>query len=813
MEGEHGVYPQKFALRSPTGFLLRPRPILVAMSKEQVLQDFTAGMNALAQVDALATNECLLAENVRLEKVGSIQSAGALTHQNTSAYAATAGTSTKSVHSLYWNPSLGAVAGVGQDIFIGKTLSGMKSGLAAKNTSQQKIGFASAPNRVYFDVGNISYWSDASQILAVDWPPPATAGATVTGPTTVGTGTQTSGGGLQTIAWLNPNNVTSTNTAIFAEADLTNFADSQLLRATMSTNSFGISANTVSGIVVTLLSDLDDVSAGAEIQATLLRSGVPVGNTKSLVPAINFNTNTFGGSSDLWGATWAQGDINAGTFGVQIAAVSTSAVGVKVCEAQITVYQGAGFSAAAGAAGALTGTYTWKVTFVAANGEESDASGASASVTLSAQQGTLTGLPAGDARTTGRNIYRKGNSMTSYYLVGSIQDNISTTYSDNQTDAAALSQGDILAGDVPGDSPNTRLGSQQVRFPCYHYDRVFWIVPGTNEIIWSKPLNGFAYPVVNSINIGDSKPCTRLVSIFGELIIFKTDSIWRLTGTDESSFDLSQTPSAVGTDEPFTIWAQADGVRFANRWGLWLFNGYTSQPLTNKLDLWFKQDDRTGVSLFGANGFHPPEVSSASVVANFEAVGNGEKWVWTYAEAGQSSNNAILVLDLKHGNITKRSLGTNLPLSLAIDPVTGFVYVGDNQGFVSLLDDWNGATQAGSNANFDFQTGYIDPERGSNKVIWSLEFYGDLHGQTLTPTIYYDNGASSETLATISWTGLQRKIRPLELGKSRLCQNFSVRLNGSLTSVNASGTPQIQMNHIKVYYDVRVGRARTGQTS
>lgn len=761
-------------------------------------------MNALAAVDKLDPRECLLAENVRLDETGNIQSSGAFTRQNATAY-------NGRVHSLYWNPSLGAISGVGTSVFQGPTLGGMASKLSGANAAQQKMSFASAPNRVYFDVGSVGYWSDLNNLLTVDWAPPLAVGATVTGPTAPGTAT---GSGIGP-AWINPNGaVSGTATLTVSNPGAQN---SQYLIATMSTSSFAISAAAVVGIAVNFTVTDSIPVLGQQISVSLLKNGVPVGGSRlynftASSPANTPIAVTLGNSTDLWNTTWMQGDINSGTFGVQLSiSVPGGGVTFTITGLTITIYQGAsGFVSGTGAAGTLTGTYQWKVTFVAANGEESDGSGDSALTTLASQQGTLTAIPVGDARTTARNIYRKGNTLTAHYLVGTIQDNVSTTFSDNQTDIAALSAGVILAGDVPGDYPNSRLGSTQVRFPVLHYDRVFWINQNKpNQIIWSKPLNGFAYSSINFINVGDSKPCTRLVSIFGELIIIKTDSIWRLTGTDESSFDLTQTPSAVGTDEAFSVAALPDKVLFHNRWGFWVFNGYTSQPLTPKLDLWMKQDDRTGEELFGVNGFHPPEVVSATVPLNFEAVGNSEKYYFSYAEAGQSANNAVLVFDLRHGNITKRPVGA---LSLAIDPVNGYVYMGDAAGFVSLLDDWNGATAGGAAVNFDFQHGYQDLQRGSNKALWALEFFLDTDGQTLTPFVYYDNGNASEQLAPLSTTSLQRVVRTCEAVQSRKMQNFSVRLNGNINPVNKSGQPQIQIVHIKAIYDVRTGRARTGQT-
>lgn len=786
---------------------------------EQIFSDFSSGMNALGAVDKLNPNECLLAENVRLDEIGNIQSAGALTAQNTAAYAAAAGTNSNYVHSHFYQPSIGAVAGVGQDVFVGASLGSMSRKSTGTNPAQQKMSFGAAPARVYFDIGSTGYWTDTSNLLTVDWTPPIAAGSTVTS-SACGTASQTAGGNFIT-PWDVPANIVSTSSSTVATCQFTTGVETQseYLYVTMSTNSFAFSG-TPTGIGVTMQilanNGIGPPSIG-DIAITLLKNGVPVGNFEPiLVPTGNgtfYAQGNAGGQTDLWGTTWSQADVNSGTFGFLVQV--TSNIGpVSIYGATVSLYSGTGFFAGTGTTGTLTGTYSYKVTFVAQNGEESDASSESSQIVLNGSMGTLTSIPMGDARTSARNIYRIGNLLTVHYLVGSIQDNRSTTYADNLPDLSALSTGVILSGEVPGDYPNSRLGNQSVRFPVYHYDRVFWINPSQpNQLIWSKPLNGFAYPDINTVDVGNSSAITRHVSIFGELIILKADqSVWRLTGTDESSFDLSQTPSSSGTDLPFTVATMPDRIPFMNRLGLWVFNGYSSIPFTSKLDLWFKQLDRTNVSLFGVNGFHPPEVSSMNVPKNFEAVANSEKFVLAYAEAGQTKNNAILSFDVKHNNITKRQLGTAFPLSLSMDPTNGYVYVGDTNGFISLLDDWNGATQNGANVNFDFQTSYIDLQRGSNKSIWALEFYGNLNGQSLTPTVYYDNGVSSETLTAITNNGLTRIVRPLESTASRKCQNFSVRLNGSISAVNVAGAPRIQINYIKALFDIRAGRARTGQT-
>lgn len=745
------------------------------MAQEQLLADFSGGMNAISAVDKLNPNELLLAENVRLDETGNAQVTGAFTHQNTAAYLSSATAS--NIHSLYWNPSLGGVAGIGQDVFTGPALNTLTDALSGTNTNSQKMSFATAPGKVFFDVGNVGYFSDMTNLLTVDWAPPSATSAVVTGPNsgTVSTLSATGFGFALGTASMAGVSCTVTETVVVGP----------IFRGTATAT---FTANLMVGGVV--------VGTGQTVHQTFLSSGTFTA------------ARQFGGAGSLFGyANLTPSQVNATSFGFVYSAsgVTLKAISAPACTAY---QQSSGFVAASGTTGTLTGTYTWKITFVAANGEESDGSIDSTAVILSGSQGTLTAIPAGDARTTSRNIYRKGGALTAHYLVGSIPDNTTTTYSDNLTDIAALAEGVILAGDVPGDFPNSRLGSQPVRFPAYHYDRVFWVIPGTNQIIWSKPLDGFAYPVSNQLTVGDSKPISRIVSIFGELIIIKTDSIWRLTGTDESSFDLSPTPSSVGTDESFSVVALPDKVIFANKYNLWAFNGYTSVPLTNKLDLWFKQQDRTGVSLFGSNGFHPIEVVNSAVTQNFDACGNSEKYYLSYAEAGQAQNNAALVFDLKHGNLSKRPVSA---LSLAIDPVTGYVYMGDASGFVSLLDDWNGANAGGSAVNLDFQTGYQNFQRGSNQAFWALEFYINTNGQAVTPLVYYDGGENNETLPAITTSSMQRVVRPLQSSNARKAQNISIRLNASISTANVSGTPQIILNSIKPYFSVYTGRARVGQ--
>jgi hypothetical protein len=96
---------------------------------------------------------------------------------------------------------------------------------------------------------------------------------------------------------------------------------------------------------------------------------------------------------------------------------------------------------AVGSAGVLTGAYTYKVTFVTAQGETSGGT-TSATVNPSSQQVNLSAIPVGAATlpvpVTARKIYRsKAGGIDGFQqLVTTLNDNTTTTYTDNTADGS-----------------------------------------------------------------------------------------------------------------------------------------------------------------------------------------------------------------------------------------------------------------------------------------------------------------------------------------------------------------------------------------
>jgi hypothetical protein len=82
------------------------------------------------------------------------------------------------------------------------------------------------------------------------------------------------------------------------------------------------------------------------------------------------------------------------------------------------------------------GVYDYKVTYTSALGESALGTLATITTTTGNQDVNLTAIPTGPYGTTGRTIYRTKVGGTVYYLLHSIADNTTTTYSDTTADAS-----------------------------------------------------------------------------------------------------------------------------------------------------------------------------------------------------------------------------------------------------------------------------------------------------------------------------------------------------------------------------------------
>lgn len=93
---------------------------------------------------------------------------------------------------------------------------------------------------------------------------------------------------------------------------------------------------------------------------------------------------------------------------------------------------------AAGAGTGLTGKYKGAVTFVTAEGYESNPSPYSAEINITNQNIQWGNIPIGGARVVKRNLYRTKAGGTDYYFVAALNDNVTASYTDSTADSALV---------------------------------------------------------------------------------------------------------------------------------------------------------------------------------------------------------------------------------------------------------------------------------------------------------------------------------------------------------------------------------------
>jgi hypothetical protein len=150
-------------------------------------------------------------------------------------------------------------------------------------------------------------------------------GQTTVGPNNAGTGSNVNGPG--TISWSNPGNITTAGSP-YPTASITTHATSEYLEGT--NYGFSIPSNaTIVGIQVTINRYSSANSGGNSINdvtVSLIKGGAITGDNKATSTdwPTSFGTASYGGPSDLWGASWTYADINASNFGVALSAYNQS---------------------------------------------------------------------------------------------------------------------------------------------------------------------------------------------------------------------------------------------------------------------------------------------------------------------------------------------------------------------------------------------------------------------------------------------------------------------------------------------------------
>jgi len=392
---------------------------------------------------------------------------------------------------------------------------------------------------------------------------------------------------------------------------------------------------------------------------------------------------------------------------------------------------------AVGAATGPTGTYTYYVTFVSDDGNHSPVGPLSGSVSVTNQKVSITNIPTCGAGQdcSGRGIWRNKNNTTDYYLVTIVSGNVTTTYTDETTDAnLGIALTDVLGANL-----------QNERFPPCRY-----LITHQNRLVgaWSaasgfdkqtvylsnyrEPWYSPSVPDLDDPNQGSHFPLqgpgagevTGLASHGNQIAVFTADAAWLLTTSDQLlDYTLHRFSNhgcvahrTIASVKDRLIWASSDGIYMAQE----------GQGVTR-----ISEDIKTTYQA----------ISAADLAKSFAMV-----WDDRYYFCWPSG---CRVFDLKYGIWTRNTnwtwrVGAVTALGQAVERMYGAL---SNTARVFRLE--NGADDNGTAITAKWTSHDIDfGMPGREKRLFFINFRWKAATGTVTVRLYKDTGTTAIQTAT-----------------------------------------------------------------
>jgi len=235
---------------------------------------------------------------------------------------------------------------------------------------------------------------------------------------------------------------------------------------------------------------------------------------------------------------------------------------------------------ATGVAGVLTGDYKIKYTFENDQGHESDPSTASATVTASSDKINWATIVAGPTGTSKRHIYRTAAGGASYLFLATIDDNTTTTYTDNIADIS-------LGTQVEEDNTVPITNIKQVFASS---SRVYLVDSSDGIKLWASKIdpttsapNWEAYPSSLQLDLpflGGRDDMQAGMFYDGDIYVFGRLSFHRISGDVATGVTIHRMPFEMGLFSPFAWQITPRGIVFLNNTRqLYLFNN--TEGMTN----------------------------------------------------------------------------------------------------------------------------------------------------------------------------------------------------------------------------------------
>lgn len=292
-----------------------------------------------------------------------------------------------------------------------------------------------------------------------------------------------------------------------------------------------------------------------------------------------------------------------------------------------------------------------------------------------------------------------------------------------------------------------------------------------NTIYYSDDLNPENWTIAEDgagvvyLPTWDGGVCIGVSTIFSDLVIFKTNNIFRVLGTYPAVYEVKQVYSTVGAIAEKTIVQTNDRAFFLTKEGLYYYNGVSAYPLLG--------DKLKDISI------------NSSYVQNSTSIVYKNKLYCAFPEGSSTTNSAVIVYDLlKDYIMIWRGISVSDFIEfgdqLLFSNATGYVYI------------MNSASTSfdGTNISAYWYTPWTDLNaKNSVKVVDTLYVWASgTNGGTLAVTAYFDGKTKTKNL-TLTTNGKMYQI-PMNIEG----RTFKFKFANSSGSAFELKAPEITMD-------------------
>ena len=202
----------------------------------------------------------------------------------------------------------------------------------------------------------------------------------------------------------------------------------------------------------------------------------------------------------------------------------------------------------------------------------------------------------------------------------------------------------------------------------------------------------------------DGGVCIGVSNIFSDLVIFKTNNIFRVVGTYPSVYEVKQVYSSVGAIAEKTIVSGNDRAFFLSKDGLYYYNGVSAYPLLGDMA--------------------KDVVINPAYAKNAVSIIHKNVLYCAFPEGNSTANNAVFVYDLLNKNLM---IWRGLAVTDFMEYEDKLLFT-DSTGYVYTMDD-NAVTFDGTNINAYWETPWQDLDAFRvTKTADTLYFYAKGNG-------------------------------------------------------------------------------------